>query len=113
MKKSDYLKLLQGARLPAKKCEKVTVDSVTDPTYAQSGRDLAFNPLPYEMKPIYTNGVPLNEMQPFDGMYKDKLDVFQSAKDYDAEQHKNVKDWKEKRNENETPDSNNPDPATH
>lgn len=113
MKKSDYLKLLQGARLPAKMCEKVTVGSVTDPTYAQSGRDLVFNPLPYEVKPIYSNGVPLKEMQAFDGMYKDKLDVFQFAKDYDAEQHKNAKDWKEKQDKNETPDSNNTDPATH
>ena len=102
MRKKDYRKMLQGARMPARKSEIITVQSVTDPTFAQSGRELIFNPLGYETKPIYANGVALNDMQPFDGMYVDKHQAFQYAKELDQQQHdhakKSLKEHEEKQN---------------
>lgn len=100
MKKSDFRKMLQGVRTPSRKSEVITVQSVTDPSFAQSGRELVFNPLGYETKAIYANGVALDNMQPFDGMYVDKHAAFQSAKELDAQQHehakKSLKEHKEK-----------------
>lgn len=99
MKKEDFRKMLQGGKMPPRKCEVVTVDSVTDPSFAQSVRENIVNPLPYEPKKIYANGVALSDMQPFDGMYKDKHDAFQFAKELDAKEHAKVKEWKEKDNQ--------------
>lgn len=94
MLKKDFRKLIiHGTSAFNKKYEKPCVPSVTDPTYAQSGREMIINPLPYETKPIYQNGIPLDQMQSFDGMYVDKFDAFRSAKEF-AES--NIKDIKKK-----------------
>lgn len=95
MKKTDYVNMLQGKKMPMRAPEKITVESVTDPSFAQSGRDLVYNPIGYETKPIYANGVPLDQMQPFDGMYVDKHAAFQSAKELNDKEHANAKKWKE------------------
>ena len=94
MKKSEFRKLLHGEKFSPRKNEVVTLDSVTDPSFAQSVRENLANPLPYEPKKIYSNGVALQDMQPFDGMYVDKHIAFQAAKELDSAEHAKVKDWK-------------------
>lgn len=96
MKKSDFMKFVATGSMQPKKNENPIMKSVTDPTYAQSGRDLVFNPLNYEAKPIYSNGVPLKDMQPFDGMYKDKHDAFQAAKELNTREQENARKWRKK-----------------
>ena len=65
--------------------------SVTDPTLAQSGRDILFNPKPINYNRVeYTQGVPLAQMQSFDKMYAEKLDVFQDAKDHSTKTKKQL-----------------------
>lgn len=108
MKKKDFRRCTSGAVMARRKFERAVLGSVTDPTYAQSGRDLVLNPMPYEMKDIYQSGIPLKDMQPFDGMYKDKHDAFQAAKEYSESQKKDIKD-KLNGYENE---KNNPTPPT-
>lgn len=111
MTKQEYIKMLQGKKMPMRQPEKITVPTVTDPSFAQSGRDMIFNPIGYETKPIYANGVPLDQMQPFDRMYADKHEAFQSAKELNDREHANAKKWKEEQeqqreqqNQNETTD---------
>ncbi len=108
MKKSDYIKMLQGVKPTMHKVQENHMLSVTDPSYAQTGRQIITNPLPYETKPIYANGVPLKDMQPFDGMYVDKHTAFQSAKEFSENQSKDIKDKltkieEEKKKKNESP----------
>lgn len=92
MEKSDYVRMLQGVKPTMHKKQENNMPSVTDPAYAQSGRELLFNPKPYEMKQIYSNGVPLKEMQPFDAMYADRFQSFQQAKEFSETQHKDIKE---------------------
>lgn len=106
MKKSEYVKYLQGNIKPPKKCEVNLMPSCCDPSFAQSGRDMVFNPKNYECKPIYSNGVPLDQMQPFDGMYKDKHIAFQAAKEVDTQQHEKVRDWKKQQKQPKKEETN-------
>lgn len=99
MKKSDFKKFLKGDVTPIRQSETTHMSSVTDPTYAQSVAEMLSNPLPYEVKNIYSNGVPADQMQAFDGMYKDKHEAFQAAREYDAQEHQKVNDWKKKQEE--------------
>lgn len=110
MKKSDYVKMLQGTKPTMHKKQENSMPSVTDPSYAQSGRDLLFNPKPYEMKQIYANGVPLKDMQPFDAMYADSFQAFQQAKEFSETQRKDIKDKLAKIEEDKKKKDNPPQP---
>ena len=103
MNKSQFRERLTKGTKSSKHYEHSDLASVTDPSFAQSGRDLVFNPKPYDTKPIYSSGVPADKMQAFDGMYKDKFEAFQAAKEF---QSKTKKDFKTKVDEytNETPE---------
>lgn len=109
MKKSDYVKMLQGCKPTMHKKQENNMPSVTDPSYAQSGRDLLFNPKPYEMKQIYADGVPLKDMQPFDAMYVDRFQAFQQAKEFSETQLKDIKD-KLAKIEQDKKNNDNPQP---
>lgn len=91
MTRNEFRKCVVGDVVCPKQVEKNVGVSVTDPSFAQSGREMVFNPLPYNPKPIYQQGVPLDKMHEFDGMYKDKLDVFQSAKEFEQKAGDNLK----------------------
>lgn len=94
MNKNEFRKLLLGDKFSPRKNEVVTLESVTDPSFAQSIRENLTNPLSYEPKKIYSNGVALQDLQPFDGMYVDKHFAFHAAKELDSAEHAKVKDWK-------------------
>lgn len=79
MKRKDYISMLNG-RKSINNGENNVIDSVADPTQAQSGRDLVFNPKPLVNNRItYAEGVSADKLQPFDKMYADKLEVFAAA----------------------------------
>lgn len=83
-------RLLRGTQ-KSKRYEPARLDSVTDPSFAQTGRQIVFNPLPYTPRPIYSQGVPADQMQAFDGMYKDKFEAFQAAKEFSETQKQDLK----------------------
>ena len=77
MKKSQFRKLVKGTYSKRKKAVP-TGYSVTDPTFARTGRQLIFQPLPIDYRISYTQGAPLNPDNPynfpeFDKMYVDIL----------------------------------------
>ena len=102
MKKCEYIKMLQGIKPTINKVQENHMSSVTDPTFAQSGRELVFNPLPYETKQIYSNGIPLEQMQPFDAMYADKFDSFEQARQFSESNRKDIKEKLKTIKENES-----------
>lgn len=84
--------------------------SVTDPTLAQSGRDLLFNPKPIAFNRVdYVQGVPLEQMKSFDNMYAQKLDVFEDAKQQTQETTKKLDKLQEtyKKSKNQPTPQNN------
>lgn len=73
----DYCKCKTSKRTIVKN----VLPSVADPTMAQTGRDMLYNPKPICYNRVtYSNGVPAAEVKAFDRMYPDRLDVFQEAK---------------------------------
>lgn len=75
--------------------ESNVLPSVADPTQAQSGRDLVFNPKPIVNNRItYAAGVLAAEMQPFDKMYAEKLDVFSAAQKASKEARSKIESFK-------------------
>lgn len=111
MKREDYVHYVQGKRLThAKKC--VCDDmSVTDPTFAQTGRQLLTNPLPIEYRMKYPDGVPLNKENPmqfneFDRLYPDTFKAIREANvitDKTTKQLKELQDKKPKNNPQKQP----------
>ncbi len=102
MKKKDFRKCINGMQMPRKRFTSTELDSVTDPSYAQSVHEMLVAPKPYEMRQIYSNGIPLDQMQPFDGMYKDKHEAFQSALEFSDSQSKDIKEKLKNIKENES-----------
>lgn len=93
MKREDFVKFLNGKYKPTKVKRTNHLKSVTDPRFAQSGRELVFNPIGYDTKPIYQNGVPRDQLQAFDGMYKDKFEAFQVAKEFSEKEKNGIKEF--------------------
>lgn len=60
----------------------VVGESVTDPSYAQSGRQMIANPLPIQPRVQYSSAAPLNKENPFEVKEYDKLypDKFKASK---------------------------------
>ena len=70
---------------------KNVLPSVADPSMAQSGRDLVFNPKPINYNRCdYYKGVPADQIQSFDQMYAQKIDVFQAAKEHSDKTKKHL-----------------------
>lgn len=63
----------------------VTGESVTDPTFAQTGRQMITAPLPIECRMKYPQGVPLDKDNPhnfkeYDKLYPDSFKAMREAK---------------------------------
>lgn len=85
MKRKDFVKFIQDGKTNHSKECVVKDKSVTDPSFAQSGRAQIFNPLPINYRVSYTDGVPLNKDNPmqfneFDKMYPDKFIATEQAR---------------------------------
>lgn len=79
MKRSEFIKFTSSKRYNGVKREFNDLPTSVDPTQAQSGRDMLFNPKPIKYRGTYSNGVPSKDMQVFDKMYADKFDSFAAA----------------------------------
>lgn len=84
MTRKEFVKFTEtGKHVKNKTC--VTMDkSVTDPSFAQTGRQLLTNPLPIEYRMKYMPGTPLNKENPmhfneYDKMYPDTFKAIREA----------------------------------
>lgn len=92
MKRKDFFKFNRTKKYDLTiKLESNSLPSQVDPTQAQSGRDLLFNPKPIKYRGVYSNGVKLEDMQPFDNPNADKFDVMRAAQKATQEVKDNVK----------------------
>ena len=72
--------------------ERNILPSVADPTQAQSGRDLVFNPKPIVFdRVVYSEGVPASQMKSFDRMYADRIESFADAQAISNEVREKIK----------------------
>lgn len=95
MLRTDYIKM-RGVPYSIQSSEYNPLPSVADPTQAQSGRDMVFNPKPIVNTRVqYAQGVKASEMRPFDAMYADKMEVFEAAKGITEETKKNYNKMQE------------------
>lgn len=86
MKRHEFVKFVQNHRTDHVKKTVVQDLSVTDPSFAQTGRQIIFNPLPIETRIHYIAGVKLNEENPhqfneFDKLYPDTFKAMREAQD--------------------------------
>lgn len=108
MNKQQFRDRLINGTKSIKKHESAELASVTDPSFAQSGREIVFNPLPYDVKPIYSQGVPADQMQAFDGMYKDKFEAFQAAREFSEKSKTEIKTKIDEHSKKDPQDSEHP-----
>ena len=115
MKREEFKKFLQEHKTNhAKECV-VTDKSVTDPSFAQSGRAQIFNPLPINYRVTYTDGVPLNPDNPmqfneYDKLYPDKFKATEQAKksvDTTKKQLKKIEEQTKAKPQDPNPNPNN------
>ena len=96
MTRQEYIKHCMQ-RKSVRTIRKNVLPSVADPTMAQSGRDLLFNPKPIRYDRVeYSQGVPLEQMRSFDNMYAQKMDVFEDAKQLSHKTKKQLDDMQKK-----------------
>lgn len=108
MKRSEYIRFCQSGKSKGKKAL-ISGKSVTDPTFARTGRQMIFQPLNIEYRMKYPDGVPLDKENPLQFKEYDKLypDTFTAMRDANAD----VKDTKSKLNKMKE-DLNKPQPQT-
>lgn len=108
MKRSEYVKFCQHGNSKGKKAL-ISGKSVTDPTFARTGRQMIFQPLKIEYRMKYPDGVPLDKENPLQFKEYDKLypDTFTAMREANAD----VKDTKSKLNKIKE-DLNKPKPQT-
>ena len=93
MTRNEYVQHCMN-RQSVRTIQKNVLPSVADPSMAQSGRDLLFNPKSIRYNRVeYAQGVPLDQMKPFDQMYAQKLDVFQDAQNHSKETKKKLEEY--------------------
>ena len=90
MTRKEYIKYVQSKKLNKPKQCVVKDKSVTDPSFAQTGRQMLTNPLPIEYRMKYPAGVPLDKENPlnfkeYDKLYPDTFKAIRDAKDVTAQ----------------------------
>lgn len=83
MNKSDFKNFIKTGRSNHVKKPLESGPSLVDPTFARTGRQMIFNPLPIEYKMKYPDGAPLNKEDPFKFNEFDKLypDTFKAMRE--------------------------------
>lgn len=96
MKREHFVKLAMRGSSPNGKKILKSGRSVTDPTFARSGRQLIFQPLAIEYRMKYPAGVPLDKDNPYNIREYDKIypDTFKAI----AAANADVNDTKSKLN---------------
>lgn len=78
--------ITKGNRINNPATAPVVKESVTDPSYFQTGRQMLVNPLPIQPRVSYYQGAPLSNDNPmqineYDKMYGDRFKAVNEAKD--------------------------------
>ena len=96
MKRTEYVHFTQTGKSKGKKAL-ITGKSVTDPTYARTGRQMIFQPLNIEYRMKYPEGVKLDKDNPHDIKEYDKIypDTFDAIRQANADIHKYTRSKKE------------------
>lgn len=81
MTRNEFNKFIQTGKLDKPKKQLISGRSVTDPTFARTGRQMIFQPLPIEYRMKYPDGTPLNPDNPHEFKEYDKLypDTFKAS----------------------------------
>lgn len=96
MTRHEYIEMCMK-RESVRNIRKNVLPSVADPTMAQSGRELLFNPKNINYNRVsYYKGVPVEQIQGFDKMYADKIEVFDDAKKLSDKTKKQLDDLQTK-----------------
>lgn len=85
MKRQEFIKFTQTGNSKGKK-PLITGKSITDPSYARTGRQLIFDPLNIEYRMKYPQGVPLDKENPmqfkeYDKLYPDQFTAMRQARE--------------------------------
>ena len=85
MTRSEYIKYCQSKKTFGSKRKTHPMSSVTDPTFAQTGRQMIESPLPINYRAQYQAGAPLDKDNPlhvaeYDKMYGDTFEAMKQAK---------------------------------
>lgn len=85
MTRKEFRRFISTSKSSSPKKMLVTGESVTDPTFAQTGRQMITNPLPIECRMKYPQGVPLDKDNPhnfkeYDKLYPDSFKAMREAK---------------------------------
>lgn len=111
MTRKEFVKFAE-TRKHVKNKKSVVIDkSVTDPTFAQSGRQMITNPLPIEYRMKYPAGVPLNPDNPmhfneFDKLYPDTFKAIREANAASVSATKNLGKLQDQTKKKPTPTPN-------
>lgn len=93
MKRSDFFNMTtRGVTTSVRSLERNVLRSVANPMFAQTPRQMIFNPIPgfVPRQLNYSAGVLYDNLQPFDKMYADKLDVFGAAQSHSEKTKKQL-----------------------
>lgn len=87
MKRKDFVHFVQEHKSKNKKKPLISGASITDPTFARTGRQMIFNPLNIEYRMKYPAGNPLDKENPmefkeFDKLYPDIFKAMRQAKEH-------------------------------
>lgn len=88
MTRTEYIHFTQTGKSKGKK-PLITGKSVTDPTFARTGRQMIFQPLNIEYRMKYPDGVKLDKEHPHDIKEYDKIypDIFDAIRQANADIH--------------------------
>lgn len=107
MTRNEFVRFIQTGKSNGKQVLS-TGKSVTDPTFARTGRQLIFQPLPIEYRMKYPAGVPLDKDNPhnikeYDKIYPDTFDAIRQANADIKDSKKNLNEIKRKLEDSKKP----------
>lgn len=85
MKRSEFVKFCQTKNTNHIRDKVLVSHIMVDPSFARTGRQMIFDPLPIDYRMQYNAGVPLNKDNPFafkefDKLYPDNFAAMQEAR---------------------------------
>ena len=109
MTREEFIKHKSNGTYPNPSTERNTRVSQSNPAFAQSVRDMIYNPLPITPRPMnYFQGPLTKDMHAFDKMYPDSFDAFRAAKEVSDKTKKDLDTLQKKYDESKNTDKNEP-----
>ena len=109
MTREEFIKHKSNGTYPNPSNEHNTRISQTNPAFAQSVRDMIYNPLPITPRPMnYFQGPLTKDMHAFDKMYPDKFDAHRAAKEVSDKTKKDLDTLQKKYEDSKKDPKNEP-----